>query len=63
MPGSYRYECNDEFQGDRCDEDVDECLSSTCKHGEYCINSLERYMVTVVMVTLVWTVKMLVHQD
>ena len=43
MPGSYRCECNDGFQGDRCDEDVDECLSSPCKHGGYCINSLGRY--------------------
>ena len=39
----YECDCQDGYEGDRCEREKNECLANPCQHGAQCEDGLARY--------------------
>ena len=42
-PGSFHCVCDDGWEGERCEREIDECLSNPCQHDGTCLNKVGKF--------------------
>lgn len=40
----YLCECESGYTGERCEEDIDDCVSGACQHGGTCVDGLDEFL-------------------